>query len=497
LRSSAEALLTIINDVLDFSKIEAGKLSIEPIHFDLHVALEDMIDLMNTKAREKGLDLILRIAPETPRHVIGDAGRVRQILINLLGNAIKFTAEGHVYLNVNCVRQAEHDADVRFSVEDTGIGIPADKLEHIFERFTQADTSTTRRFGGTGLGLAICKQLTELMGGTIGVESRPAEGSIFYFVLTFARGAEPTVAPPRQADLTGVRILIVDDNRTNQFVLREQLNARGLNNFACNNGVEAMEALQSARSKGDPFQIAILDQQMPGINGESLARKIKADQDLKDTVLVMLTSIGAPGDAARMKEAGFAAYLTKPARHSQLLEALVTVWDSRKREQSAPLVTRHSLAESRAVEPALSEPTQPVHLSRVLLVEDNSVNQKVATRLLEKLGCRVDVAANGREAVDTLANLPYDVVFMDCQMPEMDGFEATREIRRREGEKSRIPIIAMTANALQGDRERCLQAGMDDYVSKPIRPAALAEALERHLPERSQTNKPSPERSKV
>jgi CheY-like chemotaxis protein len=440
-----------------------------------------MAELMAAKAQEKGLDLILRFSPDTPSRVVGDPGRIRQILINLSGNAIKFTSKGHVYLSVECEERTGGQARLRFSVADTGIGIPAGKLGHIFERFTQADASTTRKYGGTGLGLSISKQLVELMGGNIGVESKIGEGSRFWFTLALPVDLTPPDTAPIDVDMTGVRVLGVDNNPTNLFVLREQLNSWGLRNDSSTSAEDALTLLRAAQSAGDPYHIAILDQQMPIMDGEQLARTIKADAELKSTALVLLTSIGIRGDAARMKEAGFSAYLTKPARSSQLLNALMTVWDNQKRAPSAPFVTRHSLAQGRATIFS-DERTQPIFRARVLVVEDNAVNQMVAARLLEKLGCRVDVAANGREAVEMVGLLPYDAIFMDCQMPEMDGFEATQEIRSREGSSVHCPIIAMTANAMQGDRERCLDAGMDDYVSKPIRKADLTEALERHLP---------------
>ena len=480
-RHSADALLSIINDILDFSKIEAGKMTVEPIPFDLRLAVEEMAELMAAKAREKGLDLILRFSPETPSRVVGDPGRIRQILINLSGNAIKFTSKGHIFLSVECEERTAGQARLLFSVTDTGIGIPTGKLGDVFERFTQADASTTRKYGGTGLGLSISKQLVELMGGKMGVESKVGEGSRFWFTLPLPVDLNPPDAAPIDIDMTGVRVLGVDHNPTNLFVLREQLNSWGLRNDSSSSAEDALALLRAAHSAGDPFHIAILDQQMPTMDGEQLARTIKADAQLKNTALVLLTSVGNRGDAARMREAGFSAYLTKPARESQLLNALMTVWDSQKRAPSAQFVTRHSLAQGRTTI-FKEEPVPPMFRARVLIVEDNAVNQMVAARLLEKLGCRVDVAANGREAVEMVGLLPYDAIFMDCQMPEMDGLEATREIRRREGSSVHRPIIAMTANAMQGDRERCLGAGMDDYVSKPIRKADLTAALKRHLP---------------
>jgi CheY-like chemotaxis protein len=475
-RRSADALLSIINDVLDFSKIEAGKMTVEPIPFDLRLAVEDLAELMASKAQEKGLDLILRFSPDTPSRVIGDPGRIRQILINLAGNAVKFTTKGHVYLNVECEERTPGQALLCFSVADTGIGIPAGKLGQVFERFTQADASTTRKYGGTGLGLSISRQLVELMGGKMGVESKVGEGSRFWFTLPLPLDLTPPDTAPIDLDMTGVRVLCVDNNPTNLLILREQLNSWGLRNDSGSSAEGALNLLRAAQSAGDPYHIAILEQQMPIMDGEELARAIKADARLKHIALVLLTSIGVRGDAIRMKEAGFSACLTKPARSSQLLNALITAWGNQKFVSSAEFVTHHSAAESRKSIFA-GEQAQPAFSARVLIVEDNAVNQMVAARLLEKLGCRVDVAANGREAVEMVGLLPYDAIFMDCQMPEMDGFEATREIRRREGSGVHRPIIAMTANAMVGDRERCLDAGMDDYVSKPIRKADLTQAL--------------------
>jgi signal transduction histidine kinase/DNA-binding response OmpR family regulator len=480
-RRSADALLSIINDILDVSKIEAGKMSVEPVPFDLRLAVEDTAELMASKVQEKGLDLILRFSPDTPSRVVGDPGRIRQILINLSGNAVKFTTKGHVYLSVECEERTGEQARLRFSVADTGIGIPASKLDYIFERFTQADASTTRKYGGTGLGLSISKQLVQLMGGTMGVESKAGEGSRFWFTLPLPIDLTPQGTAPINMDMTGVRVLGVDNNPTNLFVLREQLNSWGLRNDSSSSAEDALNLLRSAQSAGDPYQIAILDQQMPTMDGVELARTIKADANLKNTALVLLTSIGIRSDATRMKEAGFSACLTKPARASQILNAIISAWGNQKRAPAVQFVTRHSVADDRT-EIFASEPTQPHFRVRILIVEDNAINQMVAARLLEKLGCRVDVAANGREAVEMVGLLPYDAIFMDCQMPEMDGFEATQEIRRHEGSGVHRTIIAMTANAMRGDRERCLDAGMDDYVSKPIRKADLAEALERHLP---------------
>jgi len=473
-RSSAESLLGIINDILDLSKIEVGKLDIEPIPFQLLMAVEETASMMAGRAEEKGLDLIVRCPPEVPRAVVGDPGRIRQVLANLVSNAIKFTAQGHVLINIENEAQTAGEVTLCFTVEDSGIGIAPDKIEHVFGRFNQADTSTTRRYGGTGLGLSISRQLVELMGGEIGADSTPSEGSKFWFRLRLPLQSDAPVIEMPDANLDDVRILIVDDNAVNRLVLHEQLNNWRLRNDSCASSKEALEILRAAQAAGDPYQIAILDHQMPDMDGEMLGKVIKADPLLSDIVLVMLTSLGHKGDAVRLKAAGFAAYLVKPARQSELLGTLVNVWNSHNAHVSSELVTRHSLAESQHPHTA-----RRWDGTRVLVVEDNIVNQKVATMILQSFGCRVEVAANGREALTSIDALPFDVVFMDCEMPEMDGYEATAEIRRRDDDKRELPIIALTAKATKGDRERCLESGMDDYMSKPVRSEDIQAVLER------------------
>jgi signal transduction histidine kinase/DNA-binding response OmpR family regulator len=480
-RSSAEALMTIINDILDFSKIEAGKLMLESLPFELPRAVEEVGELVAAAAEEKGLDLILSIAPDVPRQVIGDVGRLRQVLLNLVGNAIKFTPRGHVFVKIECEAWTEQDVQVRFAVEDTGIGIPEDKLAHIFEEFTQADASTTRRYGGTGLGLAISRQLVELMGGSLGVTSHVGAGTTFWVSLRLPLAESGSTMPSPPRDLAGVRVLIVDDNPVNRRVLHEQVVQWGLRNGSVASGAEALAALRSAQTSGDPYQIAILDYQMPEMNGEILGRAIKADPTLWETVLVLLTSVSQRIDTQRLTAAGFAAVLMKPVRALQLMNALATVWGAQALSVS-PQGTK--VPKSLGPYPAgFATPLAAAHLmrARVLLAEDNIVNQKLAVRMLEKLGCRVDVAADGQEAINMLAMLPYDLVFMDCEMPELDGYAATREIRRREGPSRHTPIIAMTAHAMAGDREKCLGAGMDDYISKPVHMVNLEEALRRWL----------------
>src|SRR6202158_495888 len=381
---SADALLSLINDVLDYSKIEAGKMVIEPIPFDLQSAVEELAETLGARVRDKGLDFIVRYAPDSPAHVVGDPGRIRQILLNLAGNAVMFTSRGHVYVNVECLEKSSESAQMRFSIEDTGIGIPEDKIESIFEQFTQVDSSTTRQFGGTGLGLAICRQLVSSMGGRIGVQSHLGQGSTFSFTLRLPLDKEADKLPLPRADLEGARVLYVDDILPNRFVLQEQLNTWGVRNDVCNSAEEALLMLREAHAAGDPYHIAILDQQMPGMDGETLGRVVKAHPMLKQTLLVMLTSWGRPGDASRMKEAGFSAYLTKPLRLKHLLQALETVWVCYQRTgqqtkgQAQTLVTRHTLKESQTLSTGSAVPdspvAQPAFQGRVLVVEENAVN---------------------------------------------------------------------------------------------------------------------------
>ncbi|HTP04413.1 MAG TPA: response regulator [Nitrospirota bacterium] len=476
-RSSGESLLHLINDILDFSKIEAGKLELEALDFDLRVLLDDVAATLAVRASDKGLELICAAAPEVPAYLRGDPGRLRQILTNLTGNAVKFTHHGEIAVRARLVSETDTEAMVCFSVKDTGIGIPAGKQEMMFQKFTQADTSTTRQYGGTGLGLAISKELAEQMGGEIGVISEEGEGSEFWFTARLGKQPERERHVVQPADIRDAHVLVVDDSATNREVLMTQLTAWGLRAEETADGPTAMLALYRAKDVGDPFQAAILDMQMPGMDGVELARAIKADKALEYIRLVLLTSLGQRGDARKMEEIGFAAYLTKPARQSELYGCLSTVLAETNESQLAqPIVTRHTIRELRR------------GAVRILLAEDNFTNQQVAMGILKKLGLGADVVANGAEAVKALETLSYDLVLMDVQMPEMDGIEATRQIRDPQSVVTNhgIPIIAMTAHAMQGDRERCLAAGMNDYVAKPIDPQALAEALEKWLPKKTE-----------
>ncbi len=479
IQGSAEAVLAIVNDLLDLSKIEAGSLVIETVTFDLRVAVEEVADLAARGAREKGLELVVRTAPDVPRYVQGDPGRIRQILTHLAGNAIKFTARGRVFLNIELAELRGPVPVIRFSVEDTGIGIPPDRLASTFVTFRPSDPHPGPRFGGAGFGLSICRELTELMHGTIGVDSIEGQGATFWFSLLLPEDASARPVPPPRESLTGVRTLIVDPDPTIRHVLSEQLDGLGLRPCAVSSGAEALVELTNSVWSGDPFGIALLPAELPDMQGEVLGRLIKADVRLHGAALLYLTHPGRPGDGRRVYEAGFAAYLVKPLRHDDLQDALALAWESRAVSPRPALITRHSLAEARAVgrpAPSLARRAVP---ARVLVVEDNVVNQKLAVRLLQKLGCRVDVAGSGHEAVDLLVTLPYDLVFMDCRMPDLDGYDTTRLIRASETAATRVPIVAMMANAQQADRERCLEAGMNDYIGKPLDAGTLAAMMER------------------
>ncbi len=472
-RRSGEALLALVNDILDCSKIEAGKLELEIIDFDLRTTVEDVLDLLAEQAYRKGLELACLVQANVPAWVAGDPGRLRQILTNLVGNAVKFTETGEVVVHVGLAPEDGGEAMIHFAVTDTGIGISPEAQRQLFQAFSQADASTTRKFGGTGLGLAICKRLVEQMGGDIGVESTPGQGSTFRFTIHLPkRPVPPSATPPISANLYGLRVLCVDDNATNRLLLETQLSAWGMQVDCVADGPQALERLLAAQGGEARYELAILDFQMPGMGGLNLARAIKAEPNLAAIPLVLLTSMGRRGDGEAALKAGISAYLNKPIRQSQLYSCLATVMSGPVEPTPTSLLTRHRLAEMQAE-----------FRTRILLAEDNIVNQKVAVRMLEKLGCRVDVAANGQEALDASAQIPYTLIFMDCHMPEMDGYDAAGAIRRREAQTGgHIPIVAMTANAMQGDRERCLEAGMDDYVSKPVKSKDLLAILQKWSP---------------
>ena len=471
-RISGDTLLNLINDILDFSKIEAGKLDLKIQKFSLFNLMDDFVGMMALRAQNKGLVLGCVMAPEVPSELQGDPGRLRQVLVNLTGNAIKFTSQGEVVIRVNKVSETTDGIQLCFTVRDTGIGISPNKVGLLFNKFTQVDSSTTRLFGGTGLGLAISKQLVDLMRGDIGVRSEEGKGSEFWFTVRLAKqpASDASVATV-SADLRGVRVLIVDDHPVNREILLVLLKSWGMRPAEAADGPSALLALKQAKAAKEPFALAILDMQMPGMDGKSLGRAVKSDPDLRDTVLVMATSLGQVGGDQQWKEIGFVANLTKPVRRTELRDVIEAVVSGKKIKE------RRSNA---ALSSATAQYSSGAH---ILVVEDNATNQQVAVGILKRLGMRADVAANGVEAIKALGAAPYDMVLMDAQMPEMDGFQAAQIIRDPKSRvlDHRVPIIAMTAHAMQGDRERCLQAGMDDYVTKPIEVPALIAALEKWL----------------
>jgi signal transduction histidine kinase/CheY-like chemotaxis protein/HPt (histidine-containing phosphotransfer) domain-containing protein len=502
-KNSADSLLIVVNDILDFSKIEAGKLELEAIPFSLRDRLGDTMKTLALRAHKKGLELACDFAPGVPDALVGDPGRLGQVIINLVGNAIKFTAHGEVVLSVRLVdgqatgpsapgaeaggqddatveRAAPEDLGARspanpitlsFAVRDTGVGIPRDKRSRLFQPFSQADTSTTRQFGGTGLGLTIAKRFVELMGGRIWFESEPGQGSTFHF--TASLGRQP--AHIRAADdgpftLRGVPVLVVDDNATNRLILRELLTQWGMTPALAASAPAAMEAMNEAVTSGSPFALVLSDVMMPGVDGFQLAEEIGRQPHLARATIILLSSADRQHDACRSRRAGVAAYLTKPVKQSELLDAILTVLDRSPKDSKAEMIGRDRLRC-----PDASGRSRPLC---VLLVEDNATNQLLAIALLEKEGHAVETAVNGKEALDALSRRSFDVVLMDVQMPEMDGFEATARIRERERRTGdHIPIVAMTAHAMKGDRERCLEAGMDGYVSKPVQARELYQAL--------------------
>ncbi len=475
-RLSGDALSSLINDILDFSKIEAGKLDMEMLDFNLRALLDDFAVMMAVRAHEKDLEFVCAAAPEVPALLQGDPGRLRQILINLAGNAIKFTEQGEIAVRATAASETDETVVIRFSVRDTGIGIPAEKQERLFESFTQLDSSANRRYGGTGLGLAISRQLADLMGGDIGVNSEAGSGSEFWFTARFAKQGDISQEAGPPARIGGARILVVDDNATNREVLKTRLESWGARTAEAGDGPEALQVLYRSMEQGDPFDAAILDMQMPGMDGALLGKTIKNDELLKGVRLVMMTSQGRRGDAGEMAAIGFAAYLTKPLKESELFDSLAAVLAGQSALKKAPsIITRHSVRELRREQ------------IRILLAEDNIVNQQVALGILKNLGLHGEVAADGAEVLKALQANTYDIILMDIQMPKMDGIQTTRAIREgRAGETAKaVHIIAMTAHAMQGDREMCMEAGMNDYISKPVEPLALADALNRWLKERA------------
>jgi len=482
-KSSSESLLTVINDILDFSKIEACKLDIDKIAFNLRDCLHEALKALALRAHQKELELTLRVQPDVPDHLCGDPARLRQIVINLVGNSIKFTDTGEISVRVTVESRGADTLTLHFAVADTGIGIPPEKRGIIFQAFSQADSFTSRRYGGSGLGLTISSRLVGLMGGRMWVESEVGEGSTFHFTLKLALAEQPATSAVilKPAALENIPALVVDDNSTNRHILGELLTYWRMKPTLAESGRRGIEILERSQRAGGAFPLILLDGHMPDMDGFTFAKRIKSDPRFQGAIIMMLTSAGQRGDASRCRDLGISAYLVKPIQQRELLEAILTVLGhpAASLDQPPALVTRHSLREERR------------HL-RILLAEDNPVNQMVAVRLLEKMGHTTIVVPNGLEALLKLEEQEFDLVLMDVQMPEMDGFEATRAIREKETEtKKHLPIIAMTAHAMKGDRERCLAAGMDWYVAKPIRPADLMEGIER-LTQRSEPAQAKP-----
>jgi PAS domain S-box-containing protein len=470
-RLSAESLLTVINDILDFSKVEAGKMELENIPFDLRESLGEAMQTLSFRAHQKGLELVYEVLPDVHEPLIGDPGRLRQIVVNLVGNAIKFTERGEILITVVQDTENDHGVCLHFAVTDTGVGIPLEKQIRIFEAFSQADGSVTRKFGGTGLGLAISTRLVEMMGGRIWVESEPGKGSTFHFTARFevqeTATPRPLLIDPSQ--LRDLAVLIVDDNFTNRRVLTGMLSRWGMISTAVEGGRTALLAIEREVKEGRSFSLIIVDGQMPDMDGFTLVEEMQKRHDLSGVTIMMLTSIGHLGDAARCRDMNLSAYLVKPVRQAELLETICRVLRIWPQKEPQEVITRHTLRERK-------------NRLRVLLAEDNAVNQTLAVRLLEKRGFMVTATANGREAVAEFERQSYDLVLMDVQMPEMDGFEATAAIRAREMLSGKhIPILAMTAHALRGDEERCIAAGMDGYISKPIRTSEMFTAIEKAL----------------
>ena len=473
-KSSAEALMAIINDILDFSKIEAKKLDLESVGFKLRDSLGDILQTLTHRAAEKGLELAYYVCTDVPDGVEGDPGRLRQVIVNLVGNSIKFTEKGEVVVSVTQEEESEDRAYLHFIVTDTGIGIAPEKKEKIFESFTQADASTTRKYGGTGLGLTISARLVEMMGGKIWVESELGKGTAFHFLVKLGRqkGEPVRQIPEKLTNLEGMRALVVDDNATNRRIMEEMLKNWRMKPSAAESGQTALKMTATAKASGEPYRLLLLDVNMPVMDGFDLARRIRENREYSDVVIMMLTSSGQRGDAALCRDLGIEAYLTKPVKQSLLLDAILTVMGTTEPpEAEKHLITQHTLREKQRA-------------LRILLAEDNAVNQKIAVAMIGKRGHTVVVAENGRKALEVLETQKddyFDLILMDVQMPEMDGFEATNIIRQREeGKGGHIPIVAMTAHAMKGDRERCLSAGMDDYLSKPINVTELFDVIDKN-----------------
>jgi CheY-like chemotaxis protein len=479
-RTSGESLLTLLNDILDFSKIEAGKLSLEQIDFDVRACLDEFARLMAIGADEKRLELVCVVDPKVPVLLRGDPGRLQQVLTNLAGNAVKFTQQGEIVVRASVEEDSPGHVVLRFSVRDTGIGIPTDRLGLLFQKFTQVDASTTRRYGGTGLGLAICKQLVSLMDGEIGVRSQPGKGSEFWFTARFSKQtrSQPDARPP--SELVGVRVLVVDDNATNRGMVKDQLEAWGMRPSGAGDGASALQLIGEAAQAQDPFQVLLVDHQMPGMDGKGLGQKVIEDARLPRPTLILMTSLARKDETRHLTKAGFGAHLLKPIRQAELLQCLAAAVGPANdaRRVPSPDPTRESRWPQR----------------RILVAEDNVANQQVTLGILRKLGLRADAVANGREAIEAMRTVPYDLVLMDVHMPELDGLTATRTILLGNTGilNSAVPIIAMTAGTTPEDRQECWDAGMNDYIAKPVTVEAVTRVLERWFREVDMPNATPP-----
>ena len=477
---ASNLLLGLLNDVLDITKIESGNILLEIIPFDLYITVEETAELLSIHAHAKHIEVLTHISPDVPRWIMGDPGKIRQILTNLIGNAIKFTSEGHVLIDIDSKGTAGHYVDIIFSVKDTGIGFDQDKVDSLFQRFTQADASISREYGGTGLGLAITQQLVQAMKGNLSVTSVKGEGACFSFVLPLKIDTSSHAAIDLNTNLESLRILVADESHLFSDIILEQLRNMNIDCdpvYTCN---QAIDVLRVAKQQNRPYDIAIIGNGIPPSGAEALGTIIKSNPDTAATILVMVTATGNRGDAGRATQAGYSGYLVTPIRQSQLSEALSAIWSTHKQGANSGLITQHKVAEFKALQhEQVINNMQPL-AARVMLAEDNDINQLLARRIFEKMGCMVDIVSNGEEAVQQYQQASYDIIFMDCMMPIMDGFLTTSCIRSLEKQTGKhIPIVAMTANVMKGDRDRCLESGMDDYISKPIRQEMVLEMLEK------------------
>lgn len=483
IRKSSDALLEIVNDILDISKIEAGELSLEPINFSLHDATRDIMEILTLRAQEQGIELLIEIMPEVPEWYVGDVVRIKQIILNLLSNAIKFTQKGYVLLKIAAKNLGDNKTQVFFEVQDTGIGIPADKLDYIFNKFSQAEESTTRKFGGTGLGLAICKNLIQMMDGEISVKSEMNKGSVFHFYLTLSFGKTDIKGKPQlpQVNLSGLNALLVDDLEVNCRILKQYLKNFGMDSVCKHTASDALELMKEYAEKGKKFDLVFIDRKMPGMTGMKMAETIKMDETLKEVPLIMITSsssgeIASPEEILKM---GFLGFIMKPYYPETLKNVTTLVMDAMARNDKSKLITRHSIMEYKTGKKDMPGETHKFPHVKALVVDDIKINKMLMVKILAKWGCNVSTADNGLKACEEIKKADYDIVFMDCHMPEMDGYEATRQIRAYESAngKERTPIIAITADAMKGNEDRCFSAGMDGYVNKPFRESQVASAI--------------------